>query len=74
MTKYDNKAIARELEETANGSNYCGNALYVAMDFPWTTNNDRDLLIRYMYGSELLTDKEKLLEFAAMSKLSGEVN
>jgi hypothetical protein len=73
MTTYDNKAIAKQLEATANGDAYHGNSLYVARDFPWTTNNDRDLLTRYMYGSELLTDKAKLLEFAAMSMLGGEV-
>ena len=67
MKRYDNKAIAKQLEATANGDNYHGNSLYVARDFPWTTNNDRDLLTRYMYGSELLTDKAKLIEFALLS-------
>lgn len=69
--KYDNKAIANELKATANGDAYHGNSLYVAMDFPWTTNNDRSLLTRYLYGSELLSDRIKLIEFAMLSYNEG---
>jgi hypothetical protein len=73
MKRYDNKAIAKQLEATAKGVTYHGNSLYVAMDFPWTTGNDRDLLTRYMYGSELLTDKAKLIEFALLSYNMGDL-
>ena len=71
--KYDHEQIAKELDATAKGAEHHGNALYVAMDFPWTTHNDRTLLMRYMYGSELLTDKAKLIEFAALCHNQGEV-
>ena len=71
--RYDHKKIADELEAIAKGSNYFGNALYVARDFPWTTGNDRDMLTRFMHGSELLTDKDKLLEFAHLSRNEGEM-
>jgi hypothetical protein len=71
--RYDNKKIADELEATANGSSYFGNALYVARDFPWTTHNDKAMLTRYMFGSELLTDKDKLIEFAHLSRNQGEM-
>lgn len=70
--KYDNKKIADELEATANGSSYFGNALCVARDFPWTTHNDKAMLTRYMFGSELLTDKARLIEFANISRNKGE--
>ncbi len=70
---YDCKKIADELEATAKGRGYYGNALYVARDFPWATHNDRALLMRYMYGSELLTDKDKLIEFAHLSRNKGEM-
>jgi hypothetical protein len=71
--KYDHTNIAEELEATAKGSSYFGNALYVARDFPWATHNDKALLTRYMYGSELLTDKDKLIEFAHLSRNQGEI-
>ena len=71
--RYDHKKVADELEAIAKGINYFGNALYVARDFPWTTGNDRDMLTRFMYGSELLTDKGKLLEFANLSRNEGEM-
>jgi hypothetical protein len=71
--KYGHERIAKELEATAKGNTYYGDALYVAMDFPWTTHNDRALLMRYMYGSELLTDKAKLIEFSALCHNQGTV-
>ena len=71
--KYDHKQIADELEATANGTSYFGNALYVARDFPWTTHNDRALLTRYLHGTASVGDKAKLIEFAHLSRNQGEV-
>jgi hypothetical protein len=73
MPKYDNIQIANELEAIALGHTYFGNALYVAMDFPWTTKNDRDMLARYLYGSELKTDRPRLQDFAILTRFAGEM-
>jgi hypothetical protein len=62
--KYNAKRIAWELERTAMGDGYYGNALYVAMDMPQTTKNDREMLHRYMCGSNLKTDHVKLQDLA----------
>jgi hypothetical protein len=69
---YDHKQIADELEATAKGKSYFGNALYVARDFPWTTHNDRALLTRYLHGSASMDDNAKLIEFAHISRNEGE--
>lgn len=69
---YDHKKIADELEATAQGQSYFGNALYVAIELPWTTKNDRAMLHRYMHGSELLSDRTRLQEFAILTRFNGE--
>ena len=61
---YDPARIAHELTETALGNSYYGNSLYVALDLPCITNNDRDCIIRWLYGSELIQDKFRLQEIA----------
>jgi hypothetical protein len=71
--KYDHKQIAKELEATASGESYYGDALYVALDFPWTTHNDRAMLRRYLYGSKLKTDKNHLQEFSILTRFEGEM-
>jgi hypothetical protein len=72
-TKYDHKQIAKELEATANGDSYYGNALYVALDLPWTTQNDKSMLHRYLHGSELKTDRNRLQDFAILTRFGGEM-
>ncbi len=72
-TKYDHKQIAKELEATANGVSYYGNAIYVALDLPWTTQNDRSMLHRYLCGSELKTDRNRLQDFAILTRFNGEM-
>ena len=62
--QYNNKRIAWELERTAMGDGYYGNALYVAMDMAQTTQTDREVLHRYMHGSNLKTDHVKLQDLA----------
>lgn len=62
--KYDNKQIASELGRTALGESYFGNALYVAMDIPALTQDEKRLLHRYLHGSELSMDHVKLQDLA----------
>lgn len=71
--KYDNVQIAKELEATANGESYYGNALYVALDLPWATANDKAMLHRYLHGSELKTDRHRLQDFAILTRFNGEM-
>jgi hypothetical protein len=73
MTKYDHKRIADELDATANGDSYYGNALYVALDLPWATYNDKAMLHRYLHGSELKTDRHRLQDFAILTRFAGEM-
>ena len=61
--KNDNR-IARDLERTAMGDGYYGKSLYEAMDMPQTTKKDREMLHRYMCGSNLKTDHVKLQDLA----------
>lgn len=71
---YDVARIAYELEETALGNSYYGNSLYVALDLPCITHNDRGCLIRYLYGSELTTDHIRLQEIAGYIREWGIAN
>jgi hypothetical protein len=72
-TKYDHKQIAKELEATANGDSYYGNALYVAKDMPWTTDNDRAMLGRWLNGANTASDARRLQDFAILTRFSGEM-
>lgn len=71
---YDNKQIANELQATAQGNTYYGNALYVALDFPFLTRNDRDCIHRYLHGSELSSDRFRLQDIAILIKNNGEMS
>jgi hypothetical protein len=64
MMGYDDERIAQELEQTAQGCAYYGNALYVAMDIPVADEADKRMLHRYLHGSELLTDRFLLQDLA----------
>jgi len=48
--KYGDHAIARELDRTAQGEAYHGNALYVAKSHPAATDDDRQMLDRWLTG------------------------
>ena len=62
---YDRKRIAWELERTAMGDGYYGNALYVAKEFPEATPALRSLLDRWATGKEWgLSDRTDLCAFA----------
>ena len=73
MMKYDNKKIAHELDCTAEGGAYYGNALYVSLDFPFLTENDRDCLRRYMHGSNTAADRFRLQDIAILIRNKWEV-
>jgi hypothetical protein len=72
MKPYNHVKIANELDATASGSTYHGNTLHDALELPWATHNDKAMLGRYMYGSELLSDRLKLQEFAILTRNKGE--
>lgn len=61
---YNNHRIAWELERTAIGDGYYGNALRVAKDIPGLTPEDRSLLDRYATGSNAGTDHVALQALA----------
>lgn len=61
---YNLKRIGWELERTAMGDGYYGNALYVALDIPGVTEKDRQLLHRYLTGGEMKTDHIALQDLA----------
>lgn len=61
---YNAAQIARELESTAIGACYYGNALRVAKDIPGLTADDRALLDRYASGINTGTDHVALQDLA----------
>lgn len=61
---YNAAQIARELEATATGAWYYGNALRVAKDIPGLTADDRALLDRYASGRNTGTDHVALQDLA----------
>ena len=62
--RYDTARVARELEQTALGHSYYGNALRVAKDMPGVTPQDRSLLDRYATGGARGTDHVALQDLA----------
>ena len=61
--KYDNNAIARELDHTALGYAYYGNALYVACDFP-LSDEHMATLHRWLDGEQTTNDVQTLQDIA----------
>ena len=62
---YNRKKIAWELERTAMGDGYYGNALRAAKDLPEATPAVRSLLDRWATGAQNgLSDRLELCEFA----------
>lgn len=64
MTTYNKARIAWELERTAMGDGYYGNALRVAKDMPDATAEDRALLDRWATGRQCGTDGHALQRLA----------
>lgn len=63
--KYNLKQIAWELERTAMGDSYYGNALLVAKDLPGISPEDRALLGRWADGRQKgVPDRTALCELA----------
>ena len=57
---YDKARIAWEIQETAQGNAYFGNALLVAKDFEFLTPDDISVLERYLTGRESGSDRFRL--------------
>lgn len=53
---YDKQQISRELQATALGQAFYGNALRVAKDIPSVTPEERSLLDRWATGAATATD------------------
>ena len=62
--QYNHKRIGWELERTALGDGYYGNALRVAKDIPGLTDQDRAVLDRYATGAQQGTDHIALQDIA----------
>ena len=62
--QYNHKRIGWELERTALGDGYYGNALRVAKDLPGLTDQDRAVLDRYATGAQQGTDHIALQDIA----------
>ena len=65
---YDAVAIANELNSTALGESYHGNALYVARDIPCVTHNDVQCLNRWLNGTNTASDGWRLQEISSYIK------
>lgn len=67
----DRKRIAWELERTAMGDGYYGDALHVAKGFPEATPSVRALLDRWATGKQKgLSDRTDLCTFALQIYMS----
>lgn len=62
--KYDEIKIANELNATALGEAYHGNALYVARDIPCVTKNDVQCLNKWLNGTNTVSDGWRLQEIS----------
>ncbi len=62
---YNARRIGWELERTAMGDAYFGNALRVAMEIPGVTDEDRAVLQRYATGAQRVPDQWRLQDIAA---------
>jgi len=50
MSVYNLKQIASEIQATAEGRAFYGNALFVAMDFPFLTAEDKNIIDLHQTG------------------------
>lgn len=64
MNPYNAKRIAWELERTAMGDGFHGDALRAAKDIPTLTPEDRSLLDRYATGHQTAADSQALQQLA----------
>jgi hypothetical protein len=61
---YDKKMISEELTQTALGTSYFGNSLYVARDIPCLDNGDKEVLNRWLAGTNVANDSWRLQDIA----------
>lgn len=61
---YDNKQIAQELQATAMGHAYYGNALRVVLDKPRINDIDRGVICRFERGDTAGNDHIELQDIA----------
>lgn len=71
MSTYNEKQIGWELERTALGDGYYGDALRVAKDMPGISDLDCSLLDRWATGAQQSMDHVRLQEFALKVYQSG---
>lgn len=69
---YNEKRIAWELDRTALGEAFFGNALRVAKDIPHLTAEDREVLDRFATGAQTGTDHVKLQDIALSIRQGGD--
>lgn len=62
--KYDTQQIAKELTDTALGRAYYGSALLAAKDMPLLTDEERQVVLRYLDGAQRGTDHVALQDIA----------
>ena len=62
--KYTAAVIADELDATAQGNAYYGNALRVAKDFDCLTSEDKSVLDRWATGAQTSEDRFELQAIA----------
>ena len=62
--KYDKHQIAKELQMTAMGEAYYGNALYVSLDIPELDRYQKKVLRRFLNGTESVADSYELQNIA----------
>jgi hypothetical protein len=63
---YNLKQIAKELQATAQGEAFFGNALYVARDLPIVSGNTKDMLTRWLHGTQTNADRFRLQDFVIL--------
>ena len=71
--KYDHHKIAQELDDTAFGRTYYGNALYVALDIPCVTDAQRAVLRRWLSGGQVSGDFYELQQIAIDIRKNGAI-
>lgn len=71
METYSLEQIAQELDQTAHGFAYHGNALRVAKEVPGVTAADRAVLDRYATGGQRGTDHIALADIAIRIRQGG---
>lgn len=69
--KYDHHKIAQELDDTALGRSYYGNALYVALDIPCVTDEQKTVLRRWLDGTNTGGDFHALQKIAIDIRQNG---